>query len=101
MSDKQFFEYEIYENYPKLNKNDYELEQVDLVDLTWFINKKNFDKNDYFDENFFLYFEAYDFAKRLTKKNKKIFISKKIDDSYKSKGVLKNYDIFDLALNYG
>ena len=30
-----------------------------------------------------------------------IFISKKIDDSYKSKGVLKNYDIFDLALNYG
>jgi len=30
-----------------------------------------------------------------------IFISKKIDESYKSKGVLKNYDIFDLALNYG
>ena len=30
-----------------------------------------------------------------------IFISKKIDVSYKSKGVLKNYDIFDLALNYG
>ena len=30
-----------------------------------------------------------------------IFISRKIDDSYKSKGVLKNYDIFDLALNYG
>ena len=30
-----------------------------------------------------------------------IFISRKIDDSYKSKGTLKNYDIFDLALNYG
>ncbi len=30
-----------------------------------------------------------------------IFISKKINESYKSKGVLKNYDIFDLALNYG
>ena len=30
-----------------------------------------------------------------------IFISRKIDGSYKSKGVLKNYDIFDLALNYG
>ena len=30
-----------------------------------------------------------------------IFISRKIDDSYKSKGILKNYDIFDLALNYG
>ena len=28
-----------------------------------------------------------------------IFISKKIDNSYKSKGILKNYDIFDLALN--
>jgi len=30
-----------------------------------------------------------------------IFLSKKIDQSYKSKGTLRNYDIFDLALNYG
>ena len=30
-----------------------------------------------------------------------IFLSKKIDQSYKSKGVLRNFDIFDLALNYG
>ena len=30
-----------------------------------------------------------------------IFISKKLNENYKSKGELKNYDIFDLALNYG
>lgn len=30
-----------------------------------------------------------------------IFLSKKIDQGYKSKGTLRNFDIFDLALNYG
>lgn len=30
-----------------------------------------------------------------------IFLSKKIDQDYKSKGTLRNFDIFDLALNYG
>ena len=30
-----------------------------------------------------------------------IFVSKKLNENYKSKGELKNYDIFDLALNYG
>ena len=74
---KDYSNYEIYKNYPKLKKNDYLLEQVDLVDLTWLINKKNFNKSDFFDENFFLYFEAYDFARRLIKKNKKVFITKK------------------------
>ena len=79
IGNKDYSNYEIYKNYPKLKKNDYLLEQVDLVDLTWLINKKNFNKNDFFDENFFLYFEAYDFARRLIKKNKKVFITKKIN----------------------
>ena len=48
---KDYSNYEIHKNYPKLKKNEYLLEQVDLVDLTWLINKKNFDKNDYFDAN--------------------------------------------------
>ena len=79
IGNKDYFNYEIYKKYPPLKNNDYLLEQVDSVDLTWLINKKNFDKNDFFDEKFFLYFEAYDFARRLIKQNKKIFITKKIN----------------------
>ena len=55
------------------------MKEVDFVDLTWLINKENFDNEDLWDEKIFLYFEAQDFAKRLRDKNKKIFISKAIN----------------------
>ena len=74
-----FTNYEIYNSYEGIkNANQFSLKEVDFVDLTWLINKENFDNEDLWDENFFLYFEAQDFAKRLKDKNKKIFISKAI-----------------------
>lgn len=80
IANENFINYEIYKHYPKLNnKNEFLLEQVDYVDLTWLINKDNFDDNDLWDENIFLYYEAQDFAKRLREKNRKIFIAKGIN----------------------
>jgi GT2 family glycosyltransferase len=79
VGNSNFINYEVYSNYPKENfvKN-FLLEQVDYVDLTWLINKSNFENRDLWDENIFLYFEAMDFAKRLVKNQKKIFVVKNI-----------------------
>ena len=66
-----FTNYEIYNSYEKIEKHQkFLLEEVDFVDLTWLINKENFDNGDLWDENLFLYFEAQDFSKRLKNKNK-------------------------------
>ena len=79
-NDEFFKNYEVYKEYEKINfKNQFLLKEVDYVDLTWLINKDNFDEDDYWDENIFLYFEAKDFAKRLKDKNKRIFVSKAIN----------------------
>jgi len=78
-NDQFFTNYEIYQSYADTkDQNKFLLKEVDYVDLTWLINKDNFDEEDLWDENIFLYFEAKDFAKRLKDKNKRIFISKAI-----------------------
>ena len=63
---------EIYKNYETKNNsthepknNDYQLKEVEYVDLTWLINRTNFDDHDLWDEKIFLYFEAKDFSKRI------------------------------------
>tara|TARA_B110000967_G_scaffold179166_1_gene194466 strand:+ start:391 stop:1266 length:876 start_codon:yes stop_codon:yes gene_type:complete len=77
---KHFINYEIYKKYPALtSENKFLLEEVDYVDLSWLVNKDNFDENDMWDEKIFLYFEANDFAKRLKDRNKKIFVAKGIN----------------------
>ena len=79
-NDQLFTNYEIYNSYKDIkNLNQFSLQEVDFVDLTWLINKENFDASDFWDEKIFLYFEAQDFSKRLKDKNKKIFISKAIN----------------------
>ena len=82
-SNKDFVNYEIYNKYDdQLSNNIFNLAEVDYVDLSWLINLKNFDYNDRWDENIFLYFEAPDFCKRIKKKSKRIFIAKNINTSH-------------------
>ncbi len=79
-NDTIFTNYEIYNKYQEAkNSSQFALKEVDFVDLTWLINKDNFDIEDLWDEKIFLYFEAQDFSKRLKDRNKKIFISKAIN----------------------
>ncbi len=79
-NDTIFKNYEIYNKYQEAkNSSQFALKEVDFVDLTWLINKDNFDIEDLWDEKIFLYFEAQDFSKRLKDRNKKIFISKAIN----------------------
>ena len=75
-----------YATYVEKNKavinNKYDLEEVDHVDLSWVLNKKEIKDIDYWDENIFLYYETFDLCKRLRDKNKKIYISKNIKTSH-------------------
>ena len=60
--------------YEKLS-NDNKFELVNSVKgFAMFLNLSQFRDIGYFDENFFLYFEDIDLCKRLTKKNKKIYL---------------------------
>ncbi len=83
VASKDYANYEIYNQYRNdLKNNIYDLKEVDYVDLSWLINMENFDFNDKWDENIFLYFEAPDFCKRIKDKEKKIFIAKNINTSH-------------------
>ena len=77
---------EIYQNYENLkfnssviDNNNFQLKEVDYVDLTWLINKSKFAEKDLWDEKIFLYFEAKDFSKRVKDSHNKIFIAEKIN----------------------
>ena len=49
-----------------------------LKGFAMFLNLKQFDDVGFFDENFFIYLEEIDLCKRLQKKNKKIYLDKKV-----------------------
>ena len=50
------------------------IKEVDYVDLTWLINKENFDDNDLWDENIFLYLKLKILQKDLKIKIKNFYI---------------------------
>ena len=52
--------------------------EVEWIDNSFIINKKEIDNIGYFDENFFMYFENLDFCKRIFDSKKKILVSKNI-----------------------
>ena len=75
-----FTNYEVYNKYEDTkNQNQFLLKEVDYVDITWLVNKDNFDADDIWDEKIFLYFEAKDFSKRVKDSYNKIFIAEKIN----------------------
>ena len=79
-NEKTYKNYKIFKE-KKVNKSKlfkkFKIVEVDLLDNNLFINKKII-KNNLFDENYFLFFETFDFAKNLKKKGKKLFAVKKI-----------------------
>ena len=76
----------IYKNYENFSKKKdkyskilkkFDIKEVDLIDNNFFVKKDNIKKN-LFDENYFLYFETVDFATRMRKLGKKIYIARNI-----------------------
>ncbi len=69
----------IYKNYGSKNiiSTKKDLTLVNWIDNNFLIDKSQI-KNNLFDKNFFLYFETIDFCLNLNRKNKKLFVAKKI-----------------------
>ena len=62
-----------------LHKNEEDTFEVNrLKGFAMFLNIKQFKEIGFFDENFFIYLEEIDLCKRLKKKNKKIYLDKKV-----------------------
>ena len=54
LNNKIYNNFEIYNKHDPINsKNEFSLKEVDYVDLTWLINKSNFDDSDLWDEKMF------------------------------------------------
>ena len=65
-SDEKYPNYKINKKYNYVDENIFEVDDIDGFSML--INKKNFNNNDYFDENFFLYLENNDLCLRIKKK---------------------------------
>ena len=91
-NEKTYKNYKIFKE-KKVNKSKlfkkFKIVEVDLLDNNLFINKKII-KNNLFDENYFLFFETFDFAKNLKKKGKKLFAVKKIKFNHLGASSLPN-----------
>ena len=67
-----------------LNKNKDQVFEVNaLKGFAMFINMEQFKNIGFFDENFFIYLEEIDLCRRLKKKNKKIYLDKKVIINHK------------------
>ena len=76
-----------------------ELIEVDnLKGFAIFINLSKFN-NEYFDENFFLYFEEIDLCKRVKKKNGKIYLDRGIKIDHQGSKSVNNFNKFELEKN--
>lgn len=79
-NEKIYKNYKILKRKKKINTSFYKrfkIEEVDLLDNNLFIDKKIVGKN-FFDENYFLFFETFDFVHQLKLKGKKLFTIKEI-----------------------
>jgi len=74
--------YEVYfEKKNELNipiASEFGIKEVDFIDGTFIVNKKELESNYLLDENIFIYFETMDLAKRLKKLGKKMYVCEKI-----------------------
>jgi len=90
-------------NYKKISENQHNPFQVEYIDgFSMLINKKKFNENIYFDENFFLYLENNDLCIRTTKTGGSIFVipSAKINHSGARTVDLKHKEEVELSRNW-
>ena len=74
------------------------LEVDDLKGFAIFINLSKFNNN-FFDENFFLYFEEIDLCKKVKKNNGKIYLNKKIIVNHDEASSVENTKKLELEKN--
>ena len=82
--------YSVEQKYTKKNNNIIEVENIKGFAI--FFNMEKFDKKNFFDEKYFLYFEDIDLCRQVKKNNGKIYLDEKIKISHQGgKSVDKDY----------
>ena len=79
--EKVYRNYELYNDFPKINNalaEKFGMKEVDIIDGTFIIKKSEFKEIGFFDENIFIYFEPWDLSKRISKAGKKMYVCDKI-----------------------
>jgi len=92
----------IHKNYYKkfdIKDNFEDVLEVEWIDNSFIINKEEINNLGFFDENFFMYYENFDFCKKLFASKKKMLISKNIKFTHEgTSSVNKNFS-FEVILS--
>lgn len=73
--------------------------EVEWIDNSFIINKKEIENIGYFDENFFMYFENLDFCKRIFDNKKKMFVSKNIKFTHEGTSSVNKFYSLEINLS--
>jgi GT2 family glycosyltransferase len=92
----------IHKNYYKkfdIKDNFEDVLEVEWIDNSFIINKEEINNLGFFDENFFMYYENFDFCKKLFASKKKMLVSKNIKFTHEgTSSVNKNFS-FEVILS--
>lgn len=73
--------------------------EVEWIDNSFIINKKEIQNIGYFDENFFMYFENFDFCKRIFDNKKKMLVSKNIKFTHEGNSSVNKSFLLEVNLS--
>lgn len=73
--------------------------EVEWIDNSFIINKKEIKNIGYFDENFFMYFENFDFCKRIFDNKKKMLVSKNIKFTHEGNSSVNKSFLLEVNLS--
>jgi GT2 family glycosyltransferase len=73
--------------------------EVEWIDNSFIINKKEIENIGYFDENFFMYFENFDFCKRIFDNKKKMLVSKNIKFTHEGNSSVNKSFLLEVNLS--
>ena len=92
----------IHKNYYKkfdINDNLQDVLEVEWIDNSFVINKKEVKNLGFFDENFFMYYENFDFCKKIFDSKKKMFVSKNIKFTHEGTSSVNKTFSFEVTLS--
>ena len=73
--------------------------EVEWIDNSFIINKKEIQNIGYFDENFFMYFENFDFCKRIFDNKKRMLVSKNIKFTHEGNSSVNKSFLLEVNLS--
>ena len=92
----------VYKNYYKkfdIKDDSQDILEVEWIDNSFIINKKEIEELGFFDENFFMYYENFDFCKRIFDSKKKMLVSKNIKFTHEGTNSVNKIFSFEVNLS--